>query len=224
MERSHVQNRLFSWKLLIATIFSYIFLFALDVVLFRVSGTTPLPVFYGYFLFPIFAIIHGVVSYKTTKRLFLPNIVYFLYCFLFIIIFTVIGMLFENNHHLLRSFPALERALEVMPLIGFVTTISVAFSGVISIAASLIAKLSVKLICFLRMTVEKHGDAKFRKVIIILNVLLLCAMVIHVGVKMFLHGQHPEYSAPAYIQLIYAVYYLIPLAAIDVIGFLVKNK
>ncbi|MBQ6706875.1 MAG: hypothetical protein IJN07_05160 [Clostridia bacterium] len=64
----------------------------------------------------------------------------------------------------------------------------------------------------------------YKKVMIILNVLLLCAMVIHVGVKVFLHGQHPEYSAPAYTQLIYAVYYLIPLAVINVIGFFVKNK
>ena len=64
----------------------------------------------------------------------------------------------------------------------------------------------------------------YKKVMIILNVLLLCAMVIHVGVKVFLHGQHPEYSAPAYTQLIYAVYYLIPLAVINGIGFFVKNK
>lgn len=61
------------------------------------------------------------------------------------------------------------------------------------------------------------------KVIMGLNILLICAMIIHVGIKMYLHGQSPEYSAPAYVELINAVYYLIPLFIINV-GNLVLNK
>lgn len=63
-----------------------------------------------------------------------------------------------------------------------------------------------------------------KSIIIILNVLLICAMVIHVGVKMYLHGQHPEYSTPVYVELINAVYYLIPLAAINIANLLIKKK
>ena len=48
----------------------------------------------------------------------------------------------------------------------------------------------------------------FKKIVVILNILLVCAMVIHVGIQMFLHSQHPEYSAPIYVELIYAIYYL----------------
>ena len=55
-----------------------------------------------------------------------------------------------------------------------------------------------------------------KKVIVIINVLLICAMAIHVGVKMYLHGQHPEYSSPVYIELVNAAYYLVPLIIIDI--------
>jgi len=63
-----------------------------------------------------------------------------------------------------------------------------------------------------------------KKVIVILNVLLVCAMVIHVGIKMFLHSQNPSNSAPAYVQIINAIYYLIPLLLINVIYFIIKKR
>lgn len=63
-----------------------------------------------------------------------------------------------------------------------------------------------------------------KKVIVVLNVLLICAMVIHVGVKMYLHGQHPEYSTPAYVELFNAVYYLIPLLIINIGNLVLKNR
>lgn len=62
----------------------------------------------------------------------------------------------------------------------------------------------------------------FKKIVVILNILLVCAMVIHVGIQMFLHSQHPEYSAPIYVELIYAIYYLIPLVIINAIKFFIK--
>ncbi|MCI6676415.1 MAG: hypothetical protein MSG78_05890 [Clostridiales bacterium] len=63
-----------------------------------------------------------------------------------------------------------------------------------------------------------------KKVIIFLNVFLICAMAIHVGVKMYLHGQHPEYSSPVYVELINAVYYLIPLLIINIGNFILKKR
>ncbi len=62
------------------------------------------------------------------------------------------------------------------------------------------------------------------KIIAVINILLVLAMVIHVGVKMYLHGQHPEYSSPAYVELINAVYYLIPLAVINVANWIWPKK
>lgn len=63
-----------------------------------------------------------------------------------------------------------------------------------------------------------------KKVISALNVLLICAMVIHVGVKMYLHGQHAEYSSPVYAELINAVYYLIPLLIINIGNLVLKKR
>lgn len=63
-----------------------------------------------------------------------------------------------------------------------------------------------------------------QKVILVLNVLLICAMVIHVGVKMYLHGQHPGYSSPVYVELINAVYYLIPLIIINIGNLVLKKR
>lgn len=62
-----------------------------------------------------------------------------------------------------------------------------------------------------------------KKVLTLLNILLVVAMVVHVGVKMYLHGQRDEYSSPAYVELINAVYYLIPLVAINIISLLAKK-
>lgn len=49
-----------------------------------------------------------------------------------------------------------------------------------------------------------------KKVITLLNILLVIAMVVHVGIKMYLHGQKAEYSSPVYVELTNAAYYLIP--------------
>ena len=62
----------------------------------------------------------------------------------------------------------------------------------------------------------------FKKIVVVLNILLVCTMVIHVGVQMFLHSQHPEYSAPIYVELIYVIYYLIPLVIINAIKFFIN--
>lgn len=62
-----------------------------------------------------------------------------------------------------------------------------------------------------------------KRVRILVNVVLVCAMVIHVGVAMFLHGQNPVNSAPAYVELVHAIYYLIPLIVVN-LGFSFLKK
>lgn len=62
------------------------------------------------------------------------------------------------------------------------------------------------------------------KVITVLNILLTCAMVVHVGVKLYLHGQHTEYSSPTYVELINAVYYVIPLLIINIGNIILKKR
>lgn len=67
-----------------------------------------------------------------------------------------------------------------------------------------------------------------KKVIRIANILLILAMMIHVTIAMVLHSQHPEYSAPASIEIINAIFYLTPLLIINIVCIfankLSKNK
>jgi flagellar basal body-associated protein FliL len=62
-----------------------------------------------------------------------------------------------------------------------------------------------------------------KKLLTLLNILLIVAMVVHIGIKMYLHGQQVEYSAPVYVELVNAVYYLLPLVVINVIGFITRK-
>jgi hypothetical protein len=63
-----------------------------------------------------------------------------------------------------------------------------------------------------------------KKVVTAINILLSCAMAIHVGVSMYLHAQHPEYSAPYYTEIINAVYYLIALLVVNLVNVVLKKK
>lgn len=62
------------------------------------------------------------------------------------------------------------------------------------------------------------------RVITLLNILLVVAMVLHISIKVYLHGQHPEYSSPAYFELINALYYLIPLLIVNIIGMVLRKR
>ncbi len=59
---------------------------------------------------------------------------------------------------------------------------------------------------------------------VLINVVLVCAMIIHVGGRMYSHSQHAEYSSPVYVELIYAVYYLIPLIVLNVLRIFLLRK
>lgn len=54
-----------------------------------------------------------------------------------------------------------------------------------------------------------------KKPIIVLNVILICAMLIHVGVKMYIHSKHSEYSSPIYVELVISIYYILALLVVN---------
>jgi hypothetical protein len=58
---------------------------------------------------------------------------------------------------------------------------------------------------------------------VLITVLLVCAMIIHVGVRMYIHSQHPEFSSPIYVELFHAVYYLIPLIVLNLLKVILRK-
>lgn len=62
-----------------------------------------------------------------------------------------------------------------------------------------------------------------KKLIMLTNLLLICVMVIHIGIKWYLHSSNSMNSAPAHIVIIEAVYYLVPIIIINVINVFLKK-
>jgi len=66
-----------------------------------------------------------------------------------------------------------------------------------------------------------------KKTIIRINIILFFAMLIHVGIKMYIHSNHSEYSSPVYVELVISIYYIIALFVVNFLNFLlkyIKNK
>ncbi len=60
-------------------------------------------------------------------------------------------------------------------------------------------------------------------VVATLNILLVCAMVIHVGISIYMHAQHSlTTSAPVYIEIYRSIFYMVPFLIIN-IGNLIVN-
>lgn len=57
-----------------------------------------------------------------------------------------------------------------------------------------------------------------------LNITLIAMMILHIGVKMYYHGQEIGNSSPVYVELINAIYYIVPLLIVNVVGLLMKKK
>lgn len=60
--------------------------------------------------------------------------------------------------------------------------------------------------------------------LMIINVLLVVAMILHVGISMFIHSQHKDWSAPTYFEIVDAIYYIVPLIIVNIIGFIIRKK
>lgn len=67
------------------------------------------------------------------------------------------------------------------------------------------------------MKTEKTNASKSKTVLFFINVVIIIAMIIHVAIRIDLHLQHPEYSAPAAVELLNALYYIIPLSIFDIV-------
>lgn len=56
----------------------------------------------------------------------------------------------------------------------------------------------------------------------IINILLVVAMVLHVGIMMYIHSQNTDWGSPAYIELVKAVFYIVPLMIVNVVGLIIR--
>lgn len=62
-----------------------------------------------------------------------------------------------------------------------------------------------------------------KRLVLILNILTVIAMLIHVTAAYRIHSAHPEWSAPAYLEFLNAVFYLVPLLLFDLICLLISR-
>lgn len=129
------KNYLFCIVLLIIAVFSFLTFFVIDIILFQVKNTM-FTAFYGYGLFPVFSLIYGWFTYKKTKKILLPNILYLLFCMTFIVLFINIGTYFATTHiYVVLQLPKL-----TFGVLGICTAISIIISSLMSIMTSIITK------------------------------------------------------------------------------------
>jgi len=62
------------------------------------------------------------------------------------------------------------------------------------------------------------------KLLFLIGIILLIIMTIHVNYLYFNHLQHLEYSAPAYVNIIYGVPYIISSISFFVLSFRTRKK
>ncbi len=74
------------------------------------------------------------------------------------------------------------------------------------------------------MKTEKTNASKSKTVLFFINVVIIIAMIIHVAIRTDLHLQHPEYSVPAAVELLNALYYIIPLSIFDIVFLHIRKK
>ena len=136
MAKEQFKNYLWCIMLLFIAGFSFFALFIVDVVFFQVKETI-FTALYGYGLFPVFSLIYGYFSYKKTKKIILPNILYFLFCITFIILFIKIGSAYINT----SASVILQQSKLAIGVIGIVAAISIIVSSIMSIMTAIIIKL-----------------------------------------------------------------------------------
>ena len=129
------KNYLFCILLLIITVFSFLAFFIIDITLFQAKKTI-FTAFYSYALFPMFSLIYGRFSYQKTKKVVFPNILYFLFCMTFIIIFINIGASYVST----STSAVLQQSKLAVGVIGVITAVSIIISSLMSIMTSIIIK------------------------------------------------------------------------------------
>jgi hypothetical protein len=53
---------------------------------------------------------------------------------------------------------------------------------------------------------------------------LIIIMIIKISIAISIHLQHPEWSAPAYVEIVNGVYYIIPIIASLTVNVIYKKK
>ncbi len=139
MVKKQLINYLWCIILLMIAVFSFLVFFTVDVLVFQVKETI-FTAFYGYGLFPAFSVIYGQFSYRTTKKIILPNILYLLFCTIFIILFINIGSAYLSG----LTSAVLQELKFALGVIGIITAISIIISSVISIVTSIITKIKTQ--------------------------------------------------------------------------------
>ncbi len=129
------KNYLFCIVLLIIAVFSFLTLFVVDIILFQIKKPI-FTAFYSYGLFPIFSLIYGRFSYRKTKKVVFPNVLYVLFCMTFIILFINIGCSYVST----STYVVLQQSKLALGVVGVITAISIIISSLMSIITSIIIK------------------------------------------------------------------------------------
>ena len=102
----------------------FVLFFAIDAAVFDVQNVNFTTV-YGYFLYPLFSVFYGIISFKLTNRVILNNIPLLVFCGLFVVAFIDLGGYFHAN----------------APIVGLGALLSVFAAFIISVIASVSFKL-----------------------------------------------------------------------------------
>lgn len=64
---------------------------------------------------------------------------------------------------------------------------------------------------------------RLNMVLAIINILLVVAMVLHVGFSMYIHSQHTDWGASTYVNLVKAIFYIVPLIIVNIVGLIIRS-
>lgn len=64
---------------------------------------------------------------------------------------------------------------------------------------------------------------RFNIILAVINILIIIAMILHVGISMYVHSQNTDWGSPAYLELVKAVFYVIPLIVVNIIGAVIRG-
>lgn len=59
-------------------------------------------------------------------------------------------------------------------------------------------------------------------ILAIINILLVAAMILHIGISIYIHSQQQDWGAPLYAEFIKAIYYVVPLIAVNIAGLIIR--
>lgn len=151
MNKRQLLNYLLCTLLFISAAFVFLSFFVTDafVLEFKLTG---LAVLYSAFLFPAFSFVYGVVSYLLTRKIVIPNVIYVLFCAVFIILFVKIGGVYVSNYDVeslsVQQYDFLQQLKLALGIVNIVTAVSMIVSGVISVITSFVTSKIVKHVAF----------------------------------------------------------------------------